>query len=159
MQWQRYWREVLCTKDMLSRSWFEIIFYIESKKMDRHATENFWNVSAVSLFWPQKEQFFNVGDSPNMYFTSTVKKCTKTFKGKGTQNVKPFRYCLSFWRNQSKRFNAVKTHNDGSCFVQQNIQVMSLQIHKQLFFDKRHLHRAKNSTIQMHQLKTLNTTR
>ena len=43
-------REVLSTEEILSRSSFEIISFIESKEMGRHATENSRNVSVVSLF-------------------------------------------------------------------------------------------------------------
>ena len=43
-------REVLSTEVILSRSSFEIISFIESKEMGRHAAENSRNVSAVSSF-------------------------------------------------------------------------------------------------------------
>ena len=55
-------REVLITEDILSRSSFKIISFIESKEMDRHAAENSRNVSAVSSFQQQKKQSFAVGD-------------------------------------------------------------------------------------------------
>ena len=40
-------REVLSTEDILSRSSFDIISFIESKEMGSHATENSCTVSAV----------------------------------------------------------------------------------------------------------------
>ena len=43
-------REVLSTEDILSRSSFDIISFIESKEMGRHATENSQTTSAVSSF-------------------------------------------------------------------------------------------------------------
>ena len=43
-------KEVLSTKDILTRSPFEIISNVERKKMGKHATENSQNVSAVSSF-------------------------------------------------------------------------------------------------------------
>ena len=47
-------REVLTTEHIMSRSSFEIIFFIDSKEISRHATENFRNESAVSSFKKQK---------------------------------------------------------------------------------------------------------
>ena len=41
--------EVFSIEDILSRSSFEIIYFIESTEMDRHAIENSQNVSGVSL--------------------------------------------------------------------------------------------------------------
>ena len=38
-------REVLCTEDILSRSLFDIISFIESKEMGRQATENLRTIS------------------------------------------------------------------------------------------------------------------
>ena len=133
---------------MLSRSSFEIIYFIESKEMGRHATENSRNVSAVSSFQRQKKQSFNVGDKSQYVPCQRCKKLFYPFKGKGTQNVKPFRYCFSCWRSQSKKVNAVQTHDDSSCFMQQNTQVMSLHANKRIMlnniiFDKRNLRRAK----------------
>ena len=55
-------REILSTEDILSRSSFDIISFIESKEIDRHVTENSRTVSAVSSFQLQKKQCFNVGD-------------------------------------------------------------------------------------------------
>ena len=43
-------KEVLKTEDILSRSFYEIISLVESKEMERHATENSRTVSAVSSF-------------------------------------------------------------------------------------------------------------
>ena len=70
------------------------------------------------------------------------------FKRKGTQNVKPFRYCLSCWRSQPNKVNAVQTNDDSYYFMQQNTQVITLISNKQTmlnntFFDKRHLRRTK----------------
>ena len=42
-------REFISTEDTLSRSSFEIIYFIESKEMGRHATENSRKSSAVAL--------------------------------------------------------------------------------------------------------------
>ena len=86
-------------------------------------TENFLNVSAVSSFKRLKKQSFNLGDKSQYV---PCKKLFNTFKGKGTKNVKPFRYCLPCWRSQSKKVNAVQTSDDSFCFMQQNTQVMSL---------------------------------
>ena len=47
-------REVQGTEDIFFRLSFEIIFFIESKEMGRHATENTRNVSAV-FFISKKE--------------------------------------------------------------------------------------------------------
>ena len=55
-------REVFSTEDMLSRSTFDIIFFIESKEMGRHATENTQTISAVTSFQCQKKGHFNIGD-------------------------------------------------------------------------------------------------
>ena len=41
-------RKVLSAEDMLSRSSFDIISFIERKEVDRHATENTRTVSTVS---------------------------------------------------------------------------------------------------------------
>ena len=69
-------REVLSTLDILSKSSFEIISFIESKEMGRHATENSRNVSAISLFQQQKKQAFNVEDK-SQYVPS--QRCKKFF--------------------------------------------------------------------------------
>ena len=53
-------REVLSTEDILSRSSFDIISFIESKEMGRHATENSRTISAVSSFQRQKKGRFNM---------------------------------------------------------------------------------------------------
>ena len=68
-------REVLTTEDILSRQSFEIIFFIKSKEMGRHATENSLNISAVSSFQQQKKQSFNVGDKSQYVLSSAVEKC------------------------------------------------------------------------------------
>ena len=49
-------REVLSTVDILSMSSFDIIYFIESKEMGRHVTENSHTVSAVALFKRQKRK-------------------------------------------------------------------------------------------------------
>ena len=51
-------REVLSTEDILSRSSFEIIYFIESKEIGRHATENSRNVSVVSSFVRTEKAIF-----------------------------------------------------------------------------------------------------
>ena len=127
---------------------FEIISFIERKEMDRHATENSRNVSAVSSFQQQKKLSFNVRDKSQYVPFQRCKKLLYLFKGKRTQNVKRFRYCVSCWRSQLKNVNAVQTHDDSSCFMQQNTQVMSLHANKRVMlnnfiFDKRNLRRAK----------------
>ena len=53
-------REVLSTEDILSRSSFDIISFIESKEMGRHATENSRTISAVSSFQRQKKESVNM---------------------------------------------------------------------------------------------------
>ena len=87
--------EVVSTEDILPRSSFEIIFLIGIKEVGRHGTENSWNVSAVSLFQQQKKNFFNVGDKSQDGPCQGCEKLFCPFKGKRTQNVKSFRYCLS----------------------------------------------------------------
>ena len=104
-------REVFSTEDILSRSSFDIISFIESKEMGRHATENSRTVSAVSSFQRQKKQYVNVGDKSQYVPCQRCKKLFYPFKEKGTRNVKPFRYCLSCFRSQSKKVNAVQTHH------------------------------------------------
>ena len=42
-------REVLSTKDILPRSSFETISYIESKEMGRNATENFVSTTEKAI--------------------------------------------------------------------------------------------------------------
>ena len=49
-------------EDMLSRSTFDTISFIESKEMGRHATENTYTIYAVSSFQRQKKGHFNTGD-------------------------------------------------------------------------------------------------
>ena len=87
-------REVLSTEDILSSSSFDIISFIESKEMGRHATENSRTVSVVSSFQRQKKQCFNVGNKSQYVPCQRCKKLFYPFKEKGTRNVKPFRYCL-----------------------------------------------------------------
>ena len=100
-------REVLITKDISSRSSFEIISFIESKKMGRHALENSQKVSAVSLFQRLKKHSFNVGDKSKYVHCHCCKKLFYPFKRKETKNAKPFKYCLYCWRRQSNKLNAV----------------------------------------------------
>ena len=124
-------------------SLFEIISFIESKEMDRHATENSLNVSAVSSFQRQKKLPFNVGDKSQDAPCQRCKKLFDPFKEKRTH-----RYCLSCWRSQSKKVNAVQTYDDRYCSMEQNRQVMSLYAKKpimlnNIIFDKRNLYRAK----------------
>ena len=54
-------REVLSTEDILSRSLFDIISFIESKEMGRHATENSRTISAISSFQRQMKGRVNIG--------------------------------------------------------------------------------------------------
>ena len=77
-------REVSSTEDILSRSLFEISYLIENKKMGRNATENSWNVSAVSSFQRQKKQSFNVRDKSQYVPCQRCKKLIYPFKGTGT---------------------------------------------------------------------------
>ena len=55
-------REIFSTEDILSRSSFDIISFIESKEMGRHATESLRTISAVSSFKRQKKGRVNIGD-------------------------------------------------------------------------------------------------
>ena len=57
-------RQVISTENVLTRSSFDIISFIESKEMGRHATENSRTISAVSSFQRQKKERFNTGDKP-----------------------------------------------------------------------------------------------
>ena len=88
-------REVLSTENILSRSSFDIISFIESKEMGRHATENSRTVSAVSSFQRQKKQCFNVGNKSQYVPCQRCRKLFYPFKENRIQNVKPFRHCLS----------------------------------------------------------------
>ena len=112
-------REVLTTEDILSRQSLEIIFFIKSKEMGRHATENSLNISAVSSFQQQKKQSFNLEDKSQYVLCQGCKKLFYPFKEKKTQNVKPFRYFLCCWRSQTKKINVVQTYDDSFCFMQQ----------------------------------------
>jgi len=88
-------REVLSTQDILSRSSFGIISFIESKEMGRHVTENSRTVSAVYSFQRQKKQCFNEGDKSQYVPCQRCKKLFYPFKEKETRNVKPFKYFFS----------------------------------------------------------------
>ena len=96
-------REVLSTEDILSRSSFDIISFIESKEMGRHATENSRTISAVSFFQRQKKGRVNIGDKSQHVSCQNCKKLFYPFKEKGNQNKKPFKYCLSCWRGRPKK--------------------------------------------------------
>ena len=113
-------RVVLSTEDIVSRSSFDIISFIESTEMGRYATENSCTVSAVSSFQRQEKQCFNVGDKSQYVSCQCCKKLVYPFKEKGTWNVKLSRYCLSCWCSQSKKVNAVQTQYDSFCFMQQD---------------------------------------
>ena len=76
-------------------------------------------------FNDKKNQSFSVRDKSQYVPCQRCKKLFYPFKGKETQNVKPFRYCLFCWRSQSQKVKAVQTHDDSSCFKQQNTEVMS----------------------------------
>ena len=67
-------REVLSTEDILSRSSFDIISFIESKEMGRHATENSRTISAVSSFQRQKKGRFNMEDKSQRVPCQNCKK-------------------------------------------------------------------------------------
>ena len=110
-------REVLSTEDILSRSSFDIISFIESKEMGRHATENSRTISAVSSFQRQKKGRFNMEDKSQRVPCQNCKRLFYPFNEKGNRNKKPFRYCLSCWR-QSKKVNAVQIKADHSDFMQ-----------------------------------------
>ena len=117
-------REFFCSENILSRSSFEIISFTESKELGRYATEKSHTESALSYFQSRKKQSFNVGDRSQYVPCQRCKKLFYAFKEKGTCNVKPYKYYLSCWRNQSKKVNAVRTQDDGSCFMQQDTQIV-----------------------------------
>ena len=74
-------REVLSFEDILSRSSFEIISFIESKEIGRHETKNSRNVSAISSF-----QRLNVEDKSQYVPCQRYKKLFYPFKDKENQN-------------------------------------------------------------------------
>ena len=75
-------KEVLSTEDILSRSSFDIIFFIESKEMGRYATENSWTISAVSSFQRQKKGRVNIGDKSQHVACQNYKKLFYLFNEK-----------------------------------------------------------------------------
>ena len=71
-----------------------------------------------------KKGHFNIEDK-------NCKKLFYPFNEKGNRNKKPFRYCLTCWR-QSKKVNAVQIKTDHSDFMQQDTQVISLHASKRI---------------------------
>jgi len=56
------------------------------------------------------------------------------FNEKGNRNKKPFRYCLSCWR-QTKKVKAVQIQADYFDFMQQDTQIMSLHASKRIMLN------------------------
>ena len=118
--------------------------------MGRHITENSRTISAVSSFQRQKKGRVNIGDESQHVPCQNCKKLFYPFNEKGNRNKKPFRYCLSCWR-QSKKVNAVQIQADHSDFMQQDTQIMSLHASKRIMlnniiFSKNSLRKAKAKT-------------
>ena len=127
-------REVLSIEDILYRSSFDIIFFIESKEMGRHETEILGTISAVSSFQRQKKGHHSKEDKSQHIPCQNCKNLFYTFSEKGNQNKKPFRYCLSCW-HQSKKINAVQIRADHSDFMQLDTQIMSLHASKRIMLN------------------------
>ena len=143
-------REALGTEDILSKSVNNIISFVENKEMGRKATESS-SVAAVSSFKRQKKGAQGqIDDRSAQVSCESCKKLFFPFRNKkGGRNSKPFKYCLTCWRN--KRSNAVQSlesTNDAD-LVQQDLQVSSLHVSTNnimltsKIFDKKSLRKAK----------------
>ena len=77
-------KEVLNIENILYTSWFEIISFIESKEVGRHATQNFRKVSAVSLSVLEKNRIRIILNTfklfKSQYDTRQLKKVKIVFK-------------------------------------------------------------------------------
>ena len=85
--------------------------------MGRHASENSRTISAVSSFQRQKKGRVNIGDKSQYVPCQNFKKLFYPLNENGNRNKKPCRYCLSCWRSQSKKVNAVQIQADHSDFM------------------------------------------
>ena len=87
--------------------------------MGRNATQNSRTISEVSSFQRQKKGRINIGDKSQNVHCQNCKKLLYPYNEKGNRNKKPFRYCVSCWR-QSKKLNAVQIQADHYGFMQQD---------------------------------------
>ena len=109
-------REILGTEDIHSKSVNEIVTLVESREMGRNATEPHKStVSAVSTFKQRLKQPQLDKEKVKMI---PCPQCNKAFspyrKLRSGWNTKPFKLCLSCWREKPKQQNSVEQYEDSS---------------------------------------------
>ena len=150
-------RETVSNECILSKTYNEIISFVEGREMGRKATGESTSVSAISSFRRlKKEDGNNNNSAQDKSKQIACPSCSKLFhpfrKKNNYWNARPFKICLNCWRDKQKPSSTVQALEVSSeDVIQQDVQISALDSSDEILlsskiFNKKELRRTRETS-------------